>query len=45
MLCVNKNVDALEEVLLAFERDFSIYFKNLKYINFGGGHHITKKRL
>ncbi len=41
-LC-EQNVDALEEVLLAFERDFSIYFKNLKYINFGGGHHITKK--
>jgi len=41
-LC-EQNVDALEEVLLAFERDFSKYFKNLKYINFGGGHHITKK--
>ncbi|CAI6150931.1 MAG: Carboxynorspermidine/carboxyspermidine decarboxylase [uncultured Sulfurimonas sp.] len=41
-LC-EQNVDALEEVLLAFERDFGIYFKNLKYINFGGGHHITKK--
>ncbi|RUM63634.1 MAG: carboxynorspermidine decarboxylase [Sulfurimonas sp.] len=41
-LC-EQGVDALEEVLFAFERDFSIYFKNLKYINFGGGHHITKK--
>ena len=37
------NVDALEEVLLVFEENFSKYFKNLKYINFGGGHHITKK--
>ncbi|MEN8303458.1 MAG: carboxynorspermidine decarboxylase [Campylobacterota bacterium] len=33
----------LEEVLIAFEKNFSSYFKNLKYINFGGGHHITKK--
>jgi len=41
-LC-EQGVDALEEVLSAFERDFSKYFKNLKYINFGGGHHITKK--
>ena len=41
-LC-EQNVDALEEVLLAFEKNFSKYFTNLKYINFGGGHHITKK--
>lgn len=41
-LC-EQGVDALEEVLSTFERDFSKYFKNLKYINFGGGHHITKK--
>ena len=41
-LC-EQNVDALEEVLIAFEKNFSHYFKNLKYINFGGGHHITKK--
>lgn len=41
-LC-EQNVDALEEVLKVFEINFSIYFKNLKYINFGGGHHITKK--
>lgn len=41
-LC-EQNVDALEEVLLSFEKKFSKYFKNLKYINFGGGHHITKK--
>ena len=30
-------------MLIAFEKNFSSYFKNLKYINFGGGHHITKK--
>ena len=41
-LC-EQNVDALEEVLAAFEKNFSGYFKNLKYINFGGGHHITRK--
>ena len=41
-LC-EQNVDALEEVLIAFEKNFSSYFKNLKYINFGGGHHVTKK--
>ena len=41
-LC-EQNVDALEEVLIAFEKNFSKYFQNLKYINFGGGHHITKK--
>ena len=41
-LC-EQNVDALEEVLIAFEKNFSRHFKNLKYINFGGGHHITKK--
>jgi carboxynorspermidine decarboxylase len=41
-LC-EQDVDALEEVLVTFEKNFSKYFKNLKYINFGGGHHITKK--
>ncbi len=41
-LC-EQNVDALESVLKIFEEKFSKYFKDLKYINFGGGHHITKK--
>ncbi len=41
-LC-EQNVEALEEVLEVFEKNFSKYFKNLKYINFGGGHHITRK--
>ncbi|EQB40401.1 carboxynorspermidine decarboxylase [Sulfurimonas hongkongensis] len=41
-LC-EQNVDALEGVLRAFESKFSKYFKGLKYINFGGGHHITKE--
>ena len=41
-LC-EQNVDALEAVLKVFEANFSKYFQNLKFINFGGGHHITKK--
>jgi len=41
-LC-EQNVDALEAVLESFEKNFSKYFTNLKYINFGGGHHITRK--
>ena len=40
-LC-EQDVNALEDVLESFEEKFSQYFKNLKYINFGGGHHITK---
>jgi carboxynorspermidine decarboxylase len=41
-LC-EQNVEALEAVLESFEEKFGKYCKNLKYINFGGGHHITKK--
>ncbi|WP_304544109.1 carboxynorspermidine decarboxylase [Sulfurimonas microaerophilic] len=41
-LC-EQDADALEEVLLSFEEKFGKYFKNLKYVNFGGGHHITRK--
>ncbi len=41
-LC-EQGADELEEVLTVFEKNFAKYFKNLKYINFGGGHHITKK--
>lgn len=41
-LC-EQDVSALEEVLVSFEANFSQYFTHLKYINFGGGHHITKK--
>jgi carboxynorspermidine decarboxylase len=40
-LC-EQDVDALEEVLEAFEAKFAPYFKYLSYVNFGGGHHITK---
>ena len=41
-LC-EQDADALEEVLSVFDEKFGKYLKNLKYINFGGGHHITKK--
>ncbi|WP_424565596.1 carboxynorspermidine decarboxylase [Sulfurimonas sp.] len=41
-LC-EQGADKLEEVLIVFEENFAKYFKNLKYINFGGGHHITKE--
>jgi len=41
-LC-EQNVDALEGVLEAFEKNFTQYIDKMKYINFGGGHHITRK--
>ena len=34
---------SLEVVLKAFEEQFGEYLNNLKWVNFGGGHHITKK--
>ncbi len=40
-LC-EQNVDDFKKVLEKFELNFSEYFKNLKWINFGGGHHITR---
>jgi len=41
-LC-EQNVDALEDVLKAFELNFGAYIDKMKYVNFGGGHHITRK--
>jgi carboxynorspermidine decarboxylase len=41
-LC-EQNADALEAVLEAFEEKFGKYIDGMKYINFGGGHHITKR--
>ncbi len=41
-LC-EQDVSALEAVLEAFEAKFGDYIPRMKYINFGGGHHITKK--
>lgn len=41
-LC-EQDLSALENVLKAVESKFGKHLKNMKYINFGGGHHITKK--
>lgn len=41
-LC-EQDVSALEGVLAAFESKFGTYIAKMKYVNFGGGHHITKK--
>jgi len=40
-LC-EQNVDAFEAVLDAFEEKFGAYIPQMKWINFGGGHHITR---
>jgi carboxynorspermidine decarboxylase len=40
-LC-EQNSDDLEKVLQGFEEKFGKYFHKLKWINFGGGHHITR---
>ncbi|MBP5153377.1 MAG: carboxynorspermidine decarboxylase [Lachnospiraceae bacterium] len=40
-LC-EQNSDALETTLKAVEEKFGKYFHRLKWINFGGGHHITR---
>jgi len=41
-LC-EQDSDALESVLENFEEKFGSYIPNMKWINFGGGHHITRK--
>jgi carboxynorspermidine decarboxylase len=41
-LC-EQNVDALRAVLQSFEEKFKNYIPKMKWINFGGGHHITRK--
>jgi carboxynorspermidine decarboxylase len=41
-LC-EQSVDALEHVLKHFEDKFGAYIPQMKWINFGGGHHITRK--
>jgi len=40
-LC-EQDADDLESTLLAVEEQFSAYFSQLKWLNFGGGHHITR---
>ena len=41
-LC-EQGADALDRTLKAFEMKFGRYLKGLKWMNFGGGHHITKE--
>jgi carboxynorspermidine decarboxylase len=40
-LCQN-NSDALERAVAAFEEKFADFIPRVKWINFGGGHHITR---
>jgi len=40
-LC-EQDSDALEETLLAVEEKFGAFLPQMKWVNFGGGHHITK---
>ena len=41
-LC-EQNADALEAVLRNFEERFGEWIPQMKWVNFGGGHHITRK--
>lgn len=41
-LC-EESSESLEIVLNEFENKFKKFIKQMKFINFGGGHHITKK--
>jgi carboxynorspermidine decarboxylase len=36
------NSDALERALVAFETKFGDFIPRMKWVNFGGGHHITR---
>ncbi len=40
-LC-EQNSDALENTLTAFEDKFGEFISGMKWVNFGGGHHITR---
>lgn len=40
-LC-EQNSDALESTLSAFESKFGRFIPQMKWINFGGGHHVTR---
>lgn len=37
------NADALARTLPAFEEKFSEFLKGMEWVNFGGGHHITRQ--
>ncbi len=40
-LC-EQGADALERTMANFEKNFSQYLGSMKWMNFGGGHHITR---
>jgi len=40
-LC-ESNADALQRTLLSIEKKFGNYINQMKWVNFGGGHHITR---
>ncbi|MEW6594241.1 MAG: carboxynorspermidine decarboxylase [Thermodesulfobacteriota bacterium] len=40
-LC-EQNADALQHTLAAFEAKFGEFLKGMRWVNFGGGHHITR---
>lgn len=40
-LC-EQNADVLERVLANFERLYGAYIPRMRWVNFGGGHHITR---
>lgn len=37
-----QNSDTLERTLKVVEEKFGPYLKGMKWLNFGGGHHITR---
>jgi carboxynorspermidine decarboxylase len=37
-----QNSDVLKRILASFEKLYGQYIKGLKWVNFGGGHHITR---
>ncbi|MCX6774383.1 MAG: carboxynorspermidine decarboxylase [Candidatus Micrarchaeota archaeon] len=41
-LC-EQGVEPLEKVLKEFQKKFDPYIRKMTWVNFGGGHHITKK--
>lgn len=38
-----QNSDTLERILQVVEEKFGVYLHQMKWINFGGGHHITRE--
>ena len=41
-LC-EQNADDLEKTLSAVEEKFGVYLKQMKWLNMGGGHHVTRE--